>query len=104
MAIKPHISNHELMIGNNIADRAPHNAGLRDGAINQASQVLPDAWVARVQTGSVLLPIVGGNAEHASHRQRLLEDRLVVLDPCCRRDSIASNLVVVSEIQDPGDT
>jgi hypothetical protein len=50
-----------------------------------------------------LLPIVCGDAEDSSHGQRTLEDRLVVLETCYRRDGIPRNLAMVSEVEDPGD-
>src|SRR2546425_1099739 len=103
MARKPHISGHYPAIRDHLTYRTPHDARIRDSAINQTLEMLTYSWVARVPAGSGLLPIVCGDAEDSSHGQCVLEDRLVVLETCDRRDGIPRNLTMVSEIQNPGD-
>src|SRR5712691_1846569 len=104
IAIKPHISDDDPAFQHHLAYRTPHDSGIGDRAINQASQVLTYGWVTRMPAGRILLPVVGGNTEYSSHSQRTLEDRLVILDTCYRRDGIPRDFAVVSEIEDPGDT
>src|SRR5712691_9524309 len=67
IAIKPHILGDHRAFRNHLAYRTPHDSGIGDRAINQASQVLTYSWVTRVPAGSILLPVVGGNTEYSSH-------------------------------------
>jgi hypothetical protein len=103
MARKPHILDYHQAFRDHLAYRTPHNTGVGDSAIDQTLQMLADGRVTRMQAGSGLLPIVGGDAEDPSHGQCTLEDRLVVLEARDRRDGIPRNFAVVSELQDPGD-
>src|SRR5437870_1070756 len=103
MTRKPHMLDDLWAFRDHLSYRTPHDAGIGDSAINQTLEMLTYGWIARVQAGSGLLPIVRGDAEHSSYGQRTLEDSLVALEPCDRRDGIPRNLAMASEIQDPGD-